>query len=73
MPVLRLGDQIEIARAGAKAGKGSGFAAMQDLESQRAVEGNGTRHGVGAERDGADPLDHDVTSWESAGRSPSAG
>ena len=65
MPVVRLSNQIEIARAGAKAGKGRGFAAMQDLKSQRAVEADGARHGVGAERDGADPLDHDVTSWES--------
>jgi hypothetical protein len=64
VPVVRLSNQIEIARAGAKAGKGSGFAAVQNL-SQRAIEGDGTRHGVDAERDGADPLDHDVTSWES--------
>jgi hypothetical protein len=58
--VLRLGDQVEIACAGTKAGEGSGLAAIQNIESQRAVEVDGARHFVGGKCDGADPFDHDA-------------
>src|SRR5712675_2257514 len=57
-PLVRLGDEVEIARSCSKAGERRIFAAMQDLKPQRAVESDGSRHFVGAECNRADSLDH---------------
>src|SRR5208337_616887 len=54
----RLGDKIEIATSSPKARKRCVVATVNDLESQHAIEVDGTRHVVGGQRDGTDALDH---------------
>src|SRR6266851_8119229 len=61
-PLERLGDEVEIARPCSKAGERRPFAAMQDLKPQRAVKSDSSWHFVGAQCDGADPLDHGQSS-----------
>src|SRR6516225_7624986 len=51
--LLALGDEVEITASGPIAGKGCGFAAIEDVETERGVEADGAPHVVGGERDGA--------------------
>src|SRR5262245_26566403 len=57
-PLRRLGDEVEIAAARAKARERCVVAAVNDLEAEHAVEADGPRHVVGGERNGTDAVDH---------------
>src|SRR5258708_2418156 len=61
-PLGRLGNEVKIAHPYSKAGEGRLFVAMQDLKPQPAVKSDSSWHFVGAQCDGADPLDHGQTS-----------
>src|ERR1700692_1248628 len=61
-PLGRLGNEVKIAHPYSKAGEGRLFVAMQDLKPQPAVKSDSSWHFVGAQCDGADPLDHGQSS-----------
>jgi hypothetical protein len=53
LSVCRLGDEVEIASPGPKAGERGCFTTMQDLKPKRLVEADSSWHIVGGECDGA--------------------
>jgi len=57
LPLGRLGNQVQVAPAGSKAGKGGGLAAVAQSKTQRAIEIYGARHVMGGQCEGADLLD----------------
>src|SRR5262249_61990433 len=60
--LIALGDEVEVARAGTKAGERRRFPAIEHVKSERGVEAHGALHVVGGECDGTDCFDHDATS-----------
>ena len=57
-PVGRLGRQVEVASAGAKAGECGIGATVDHVEAEGPVETHSSPHVVGSESDGADGFDH---------------
>jgi len=58
VPLFRLDDEVQIAGSGPKTGEGCVLAATDEVETQRGVEANRTRHIMRRQCDRTDALDH---------------